>query len=360
MAAARTVKLKPDPKPKAPAIRIYRDEGGFSFIVGTVNKDGVGDFRTESLHNSFEEAVKQAQSRADQFRLPLINDTGVEIPTKAQPSASRPAVAQTKAAPKTKRKTAEALAKELDELPDPCAGFRLPQLEKSAGIAAYMDSDARLDHAHTWFRERRAAAVEANEQIHGNSRDHVVSYTQKTHDQIQAQIFQLYGALLDERATMKAYLEAAFARLDALGDGKKLAAQFQQKAEAMVSEALLKSMSAKKTHRTVVTGHDQNGRISEFTRYEMSGEIDAQIEEMQKRIDELERRPSGLNYRGVYHANETYAPNDVVTWGGSAWTCKRQTTDKPGEGDRDTAAWQLMVKKGRDGKDIRDRKNADA
>ena len=49
-------------------------------------------------------------------------------------------------------------------------------------------------------------------------------------------------------------------------------------------------------------------------------------------------------YQGIFIAGATYTPGDVVTWGGSAHICKHATTSKPGDG----AAWQLMVKAGRD------------
>jgi hypothetical protein len=54
-------------------------------------------------------------------------------------------------------------------------------------------------------------------------------------------------------------------------------------------------------------------------------------------------------YRGVFKAGEVYGLGDAVTWAGSLWICGADaTTDKPGEG---SDAWQLAVKKGRDGKD---------
>lgn len=52
-------------------------------------------------------------------------------------------------------------------------------------------------------------------------------------------------------------------------------------------------------------------------------------------------------YRGIYTAGQQYVRGDVVTWGGSSWTCREDTTDKPG----DSPAWQLAVKRGRDGRD---------
>lgn len=51
-------------------------------------------------------------------------------------------------------------------------------------------------------------------------------------------------------------------------------------------------------------------------------------------------------YCGVFKQGDEYFPGDIVTWGGSAWHCDKETTDKPG-----TENWRLMVKKGRDGKD---------
>ena len=58
----------------------------------------------------------------------------------------------------------------------------------------------------------------------------------------------------------------------------------------------------------------------------------------------------GLKYAGLWLEGHGYAPGDVVTHGGSAWVCEAETTAKPGAaGD----GWQLMVKRGRDGRDVR-------
>lgn len=54
-------------------------------------------------------------------------------------------------------------------------------------------------------------------------------------------------------------------------------------------------------------------------------------------------------YRGVFKQGEAYVRGDVVTWGGCAWNCKEDTTEKPDSADH----WELMVKKGRDGRDAR-------
>lgn len=57
-------------------------------------------------------------------------------------------------------------------------------------------------------------------------------------------------------------------------------------------------------------------------------------------------------YRGVFCEEFTYEKGDCVTSGGSMWVCKSdQTQCKPGaEGNKD---WQLSVKRGRDGKDLK-------
>lgn len=53
--------------------------------------------------------------------------------------------------------------------------------------------------------------------------------------------------------------------------------------------------------------------------------------------------------RGVYKALTTYHKGDGVTWGGSYWIARGETSAKPGLDE----AWRLAVKKGRDGRDTR-------
>ncbi|MGL4489177.1 MAG: hypothetical protein ACRCU5_07025 [Rhizobiaceae bacterium] len=65
-----------------------------------------------------------------------------------------------------------------------------------------------------------------------------------------------------------------------------------------------------------------------------------------------ERRVSEINlynnvYKGVFKEGDTYEIGNSVTWAGSVFVAKNQTTDKPGESEN----WQLAVKRGRDGKD---------
>lgn len=53
----------------------------------------------------------------------------------------------------------------------------------------------------------------------------------------------------------------------------------------------------------------------------------------------------GLRYAGVFVSGKRYELGEIVTWGGSAFHCQRETEATPGEGSAD---WQLMVKHGRD------------
>lgn len=56
-----------------------------------------------------------------------------------------------------------------------------------------------------------------------------------------------------------------------------------------------------------------------------------------------------LQYRGVFQEGTQYRAGECVTWAGSVWHAKEATTEKPGDGE---TAWQLMVKKGRDGREV--------
>jgi hypothetical protein len=69
--------------------------------------------------------------------------------------------------------------------------------------------------------------------------------------------------------------------------------------------------------------------------------------ELAKRVDVLEQQQ--LRFEGVW-TEKTYQKNSIVMCNGSAWCSKRVTRSKPDtsvpEGD-----WQLLVRRGRDGKD---------
>jgi hypothetical protein len=67
------------------------------------------------------------------------------------------------------------------------------------------------------------------------------------------------------------------------------------------------------------------------------------------KLGEHEVRMPIPEYRGVWRDGE-YEAGDIVTWAGSLWHANGSTKDKPGDGD---TAWTLIVKRGRDGKDLR-------
>lgn len=52
-------------------------------------------------------------------------------------------------------------------------------------------------------------------------------------------------------------------------------------------------------------------------------------------------------YRGVYKEGERYERGDSVSFGGSTFVAHEDTSDKP----ETSKAWQLSVKRGRDGRD---------
>lgn len=53
-------------------------------------------------------------------------------------------------------------------------------------------------------------------------------------------------------------------------------------------------------------------------------------------------------YRGIHDKEKSYTLGDCVTHDGSTWVAKEKTTSRPGT----DATWQLMVKKGRDGREV--------
>lgn len=76
-------------------------------------------------------------------------------------------------------------------------------------------------------------------------------------------------------------------------------------------------------------------------------EKDGRLYAVFKRGDVVkEARLPGISYRGVWKSGE-YLTGDSVTFGACQWIATADTDEKPGEGK----AWQLAVRKGRDGKD---------
>ena len=59
-----------------------------------------------------------------------------------------------------------------------------------------------------------------------------------------------------------------------------------------------------------------------------------------------------LLYRGIYRTGETYVRGDCVTQAGSTWHCNAEST-QVAPSTPNSKDWQLMVKRGADGKDLR-------
>jgi hypothetical protein len=79
---------------------------------------------------------------------------------------------------------------------------------------------------------------------------------------------------------------------------------------------------------------------------------DRAITALEARVAELEARPTGVAYKGVWDSSEVYERGHFVTRAGSIWHCERDHNRGilPGAGD----GWRLAVKKGSDGKDGKD------
>jgi hypothetical protein len=76
---------------------------------------------------------------------------------------------------------------------------------------------------------------------------------------------------------------------------------------------------------------------------------DQRLDTLEKMLREIESQTKAFRYVGTWEAGRTYARGNFATFAGSVWSCKRDTTTRPGDGD----AWQLAVKAGRDGRDLR-------
>lgn len=136
----------------------------------------------------------------------------------------------------------------------------------------------------------------------------------------------------------------------------------------------------KKIERTVVTKHDDRGRILEYERHAIEADsgtekpiltaaqlakplrtgdlpnlmkaiapaigefVAAAVAPLRARILELEK--GGIKYCGVHQRALDYKRGSLVTHEGSAWCALVDTRDVPGKSD----AWQLAVKAGRDGR----------
>jgi hypothetical protein len=74
-----------------------------------------------------------------------------------------------------------------------------------------------------------------------------------------------------------------------------------------------------------------------------------ELRKRDERIAELEARPVGVDYKGVYRKGCSYSRNQAVSHQGSLWIAVKDYPEKePGEPN---SGFRLAVKKGRDGKD---------
>ena len=71
------------------------------------------------------------------------------------------------------------------------------------------------------------------------------------------------------------------------------------------------------------------------------------IKALAERVTEIESR--GVKYVGTYQRSGDYERGMLATHKGAMWHAVQKTSDEPGT----SAAWQLAVKAGRDGKDAR-------
>jgi hypothetical protein len=72
-----------------------------------------------------------------------------------------------------------------------------------------------------------------------------------------------------------------------------------------------------------------------------------EIAELKKRLPVLEARPE-LKYCGTFGDREHYAVGNLTTSGGSLWYCHTANVGiRPGTSNH----WQLVAKRGKDGKD---------
>jgi hypothetical protein len=85
-------------------------------------------------------------------------------------------------------------------------------------------------------------------------------------------------------------------------------------------------------------------------------ERDREFLELRARVTTLEAQLEAqtLKWAGGWDIGVQYAPGDVVQHQGSAWRAEIANKGwRPGEPGTESRAWRLVVKRGRDGKDLR-------
>src|SRR5688500_2709963 len=75
-------------------------------------------------------------------------------------------------------------------------------------------------------------------------------------------------------------------------------------------------------------------------------ERDDRIEELERRLSDVEMHTKDFRCLGVWEAGREYGRGNVVTDRGSLWHCQQDTSTRPGHGN----AWTLAVKRGADGR----------
>lgn len=116
--------------------------------------------------------------------------------------------------------------------------------------------------------------------------------------------------------------------------------------ERRVWEKIVPKLPAPPTFTPPKDGKDgENGKDGIGTREE----IEAIVE---RKVSEVQVRTFADIYKGVYVPDTLYTRGVLTTWGGSLFLSRTDTKAKPGE----SPDWQLVVKRGSDGRDVSSRR----
>jgi hypothetical protein len=95
-------------------------------------------------------------------------------------------------------------------------------------------------------------------------------------------------------------------------------------------------------------GYISKREFEHFQEY-LGKQMAEELAKRDARIKELEERPVGLNYAGVFKPAASYPKHSAVSHAGSVWCARKDFP--PGEPGTANSGWQLVCKRGRDGKD---------
>jgi hypothetical protein len=87
--------------------------------------------------------------------------------------------------------------------------------------------------------------------------------------------------------------------------------------------------------------------LANSTREHVKRKIAEAVAPLEQRIKELESRPRGLVFKGVWTSGTEYGSGDVVSQSGCMWICTAAST-RQRPGDARSRDWTLSVKAGRD------------